>query len=148
MKKSAIVEIIASLLVFLFIYAAVSKLLDINKFRYQLGQSPFMTRFAPIAVWVIPLSEILISITLMIRRFRTAGLYLSFYLMLVFSGYIYIMLHYSPYLPCTCGGVLSSLSWKQHLAFNLFFAGLVLLSAILHQYPPVHPHPTGKKPNT
>ena len=148
MKKNAVVEIIVSLLVFLFVYAAVSKLLDLNKFRYQLGQSPFMTRFAPIAVWAIPLSEILISITLMIKRFRTTGLYLSFYLMLVFSGYIYIMLRYSPYLPCTCGGVLSFMSWKQHLAFNLLFAGLVLLGAILHQYPSVHPHPTGKKPNT
>ena len=148
MKKNAVVEIIVSLLVFLFVYAAVSKLLDLDKFRYQLGQSPFMTRFAPIAVWAVPLSEILISVTLIIKRSRTAGLYLSFYLMLVFSGYIYIMLRYSPYLPCTCGGVLSSMSWKQHLTFNLFFAGLVLLAAILHQYPFVHPHPTGKKPNT
>jgi len=148
MKKSAVIEVIVSLLVFLFIYAAISKLLDLSKFRYQLGQSPFMTRLAPIAVWAIPTSEILIAIALMIKRYRTAGLYLAFYLMLVFSGYIYIMLRYSPHLPCTCGGVLSSMSWKQHLVFNLFFSGLVLLSAILHQYPPLHPHPTGKKLNT
>jgi hypothetical protein len=126
-KKTTIVEIIASLLVFLFIYAALSKLLDFNKFKYQLGQSPFITNISRIVVWVIPLSEILVSVALMIKRTRVAGLYLSFFLMLLFTGYIFIMLHYSPYLPCSCGGILSSMSWKQHFIFNLLFTCLSLL---------------------
>ena len=131
MKKNTIVEIIASLLVFLFIYAALSKLLDFNKFKYQLGQSPFITNISRIVVWVIPLSEILVSIALMIKRTRVAGLYLSFFLMLLFTGYIFMMLHYSPYLPCSCGGILSSMSWKQHFIFNLFFTGLSLLGILV-----------------
>jgi len=132
MKKSTIVEIISALLVFLFIYAALSKLLDFGKFRYQLSQSPFMTRFSGFAAWAIPLGEIIISVFLITRRTRIAGLYLAFFLMLLFTGYIFIMLKYSSYLPCSCGGVLSSMSWKQHFVFNLVFT-LLSLSAIIMQ---------------
>src|SRR6202048_5203484 len=123
-NKNLFVEIISALLVFLFIYASLSKLLDFDKFIYQLSQSPFITNISWLVVWAIPLGEILISICLIIKRTRLAGLYLSFFLMLLFTGYIFIMLQYSSYLPCSCGGVLSSMSWKQHFYFNLAFTGL------------------------
>jgi uncharacterized membrane protein YphA (DoxX/SURF4 family) len=133
MKKNTIVEIISALLVFLFLYAALSKLLDFDKFRYQLSQSPFMTRFAGFAAWAIPSGEIIISVFLIVRRTRIAGLYLSFFLMLLFTGYIFIMLKYSSYLPCSCGGVLSAMSWKQHFVFNLAFTALSV-SGIMMQH--------------
>lgn len=132
MKKNTIVEIISALLVFLFIYAALSKLLDFGKFNYQLHQSPFITNISWFVVWAIPAGEILIAVLLIIKRTRLAGLYLSFFLMLLFTGYIYIMLKYSSYLPCSCGGVLSSMSWKQHFVFNLAFTGLSLSGILTH----------------
>jgi len=132
MKKNTIVEIISALLVFLFIYAALSKLMDFDRFRYQLSQSPFMTRFSGFAAWAIPLAEIVIAAALLIRRTRMAGLYLSYFLMLLFTGYIFIMLKYSSYLPCSCGGVLSGMSWKQHFVFNLAFT-VLSVSAIMIQ---------------
>jgi hypothetical protein len=138
MKKNFIVEIIVSLLVFLFVYAALSKLLDFDKFNYQLGQSPFITNISRPAAWAIPIGEMVVSAALIIKRTRTAGLYLSLFLMLLFTGYIFLMLHYSPYLPCSCGGILSSFSWKQHFVFNLVFTGLSLVGVTI----------TGMKPNT
>jgi len=132
MKRDKIVELIAALLVFLFVYAAVSKMLDFGKFRYQLSQSPFITNISWWVVWAIPAGEITISLLLLIRSTRMAGLYFSFFLMLLFTGYIFIMLKYSSYLPCSCGGVLSNMSWKQHFIFNLVFTGLAL-SGILIQ---------------
>src|ERR1700736_2279470 len=131
MKKNTIVEIISALLVFLFIYAALSKLLDFDKFKYQLSQSPFITNISWFVVWAIPLGEILISICLLIKRTRVAGLYFSFFLMLLFTGYLFIMINYSSYLPCSCGGVLSNMSWKQHFMFNLAFTGLSLSGIII-----------------
>jgi hypothetical protein len=132
MKKNLFIEIITSLLVFLFIYAALSKLLEFDKFKYQLSQSPFIAGSSRFIVWVIPFGEILISILLISKRTRFAGLYLSFFLMLLFTGYLFIMLKYSSYLPCSCGGVLSNMSWKQHFVFNLIFTGLSL-SGIMMQ---------------
>jgi uncharacterized membrane protein YphA (DoxX/SURF4 family) len=132
MKKNMIIEIISALLVFLFIYAAVSKLLDFDKFKYQLHQSPFIANISWFVAWAIPLGEIGISILLISKRTRIAGLYLSLFLMLLFTGYIFIMLKYSSYLPCSCGGVLSKMSWKQHLIFNLSFTGLSLWGIMIY----------------
>jgi uncharacterized membrane protein YphA (DoxX/SURF4 family) len=131
MKKNTIVEVISAVLVFLFIYAAVSKLLDFDKFKYQISQSPFITNISRFVVWAIPIGELLISVALVVRRTRSAGLYSAFFLMLLFTGYIFIMLRYSPYLPCSCGGVLSGMSWKQHFVFNLAFTGLSLSGIVL-----------------
>ena len=131
MKKRSIVEIISALLAFLFIYAALSKLLDFDKFKYQVSQSPFIANNSRFIVWVIPFGELLISILLIIKRTRFAGLYFSFFLMLLFSGYLFIMLRYSSYLPCSCGGVLSIMSWKQHFVFNLAFSVLSLTGIMI-----------------
>ena len=131
MKKSTIVEIISSLLIFLFIYAALSKILDLDKFKYQLSQSPFISRISGFIAWAIPMGEILIAISLVFKRTRLTGLYLSFFLMQLFTGYIFIMLRYSSYLPCSCGGVLSNMSWKQHFFFNLGFTGWALTGIMI-----------------
>jgi len=151
-KKNTILEIIASLLVFLFLYAAISKLLDFGKFNYQLGQSPFITQISPFAAWAIPLGEIAISICLVIKRTRTIGLYLSLFLMLLFTGYIFIMLRYSPYLPCSCGGVLSAMSWQQHFVFNIAFTMLALSGILVDNsassVSTLRIRQTGKTPNT
>jgi uncharacterized membrane protein YphA (DoxX/SURF4 family) len=131
MKKNTVVEIISALLVFLFIYASLTKLLDFGKFKYQLGQSPFIGNIGWIIAWIIPAGELLISILLMGKRTRIIGLYLSFFLMLLFTGYIFMMLKFSSYLPCSCGGVLSTMSWKQHFVFNLAFTGLSIAGIII-----------------
>jgi hypothetical protein len=36
-------------------------------------------------------------------------------------------------IPCSCGGLISSLSWTQHLFFNLFF--LLANAIVLSIYP-------------
>jgi uncharacterized membrane protein YphA (DoxX/SURF4 family) len=119
------VEIICVLFVFLFVYAAVNKLLDVQKFTAQIGQSPLLTSFGWIA-WFIPLIEIIISIALCFRLTRVIALYASFSLMTIFSAYIVSILNFSYYVPCSCGGILEMLGWKEHLIFNLVF---VLLAA-------------------
>jgi hypothetical protein len=37
------------------------------------------------------------------------------------------MISFDKNLPCSCGGIISKLSWKQHIIFNLFF---IVLSVI------------------
>ena len=44
--KNGIIEIICLLYILLFVYAAVSKLLDFENFQVQLGQSPLLSAFA------------------------------------------------------------------------------------------------------
>jgi hypothetical protein len=132
MKRKALAEIIVALLVLLFTYAAVTKLLDYSTFRLQLGRSPFITQFAGTVAWALPLGELLVALALVFKRTRLLGLYASLFLMTMFTAYIYAILNLSYYVPCSCGGVLSKMTWDQHLWFNIFFVGLSIGGIYFH----------------
>jgi len=121
MRKINISEIISALFILLFVYAALSKLIDYPKFRIQLGQSPLLTVFAGWIAWTIPSIEICIAILLTTQRFRLISLYAAFSMMTIFSAYIVAITQFSEFVPCSCGGVLQNLTWNQHLYFNIFF---------------------------
>jgi uncharacterized membrane protein YphA (DoxX/SURF4 family) len=125
----------SSLLILLFIYAATTKLLDYQKFRVELGQSPVLTAFAGWVAWMVPISEIVISIMLAYSRSRLTALYLSLSLMTVFTSYIFAITRFSEYIPCSCGGILQKMNWTQHFYFNIFFILLALTSILLYQKP-------------
>ncbi|MBO9572870.1 MAG: hypothetical protein J7497_11810 [Chitinophagaceae bacterium] len=133
--KKLLIEIAASLLVILFIYAGLSKLLNYSEFRFQLGRSPYIASMAGFVAWFMPAAEIISALFLVLKKTRLIGFYASFLLMVLFTGYIYAMLNYSPYLPCSCGGVLSMMSWTQHLYFNVFFVLVSAAGALLMSKP-------------
>ena len=110
----------------LFTYAAASKLIEQETFEIQISQSPLLSAYATTLAWSVPASEIVISLGLSIQIFRALALYLSYGLMVVFTGYIVAILNFGSQIPCSCGGILSSMGWTQHLVFNVFF---VLLAA-------------------
>src|SRR5690606_31711863 len=131
LKKEIIIKIICYLYVLLFVYAATSKLIDFETFKNQLGQSPLLSAYADIIVWAIPSSEIVIAFFLCFKKSRVIGLYSFYFLMIMFTAYIIIILNFTSYTPCSCGGVLEKLGWIEHLYFNLAFIILSALS-ILH----------------
>lgn len=126
MKKDTVIKIICILLVFLFAYAAVSKLLDYSTFRVQLGQSPFITSFANIIAWVLPVVELAVAVSFAFSNLRLYAFYAALFLLSFFTAYLVAMLNFSYYIPCSCGGLLSSLSWGQHIVFNIVFIILSL----------------------
>lgn len=130
-KKDIIIEIIVFLFVVLFLYAAGSKLVDHQRFVAQIGKSPLLTDFAGLVSWVIPGVEIIIAVMLIIPRIRLTGLYAAFGLMVMFTLYIIAILSFSKELPCSCGGVLSMLGWREHLIFNIGFVLLGLTGIVL-----------------
>ncbi|MFB3390283.1 MauE/DoxX family redox-associated membrane protein [Flavobacterium sp. LAR06] len=129
--KNTIIESISLLYVLLFVYAAVSKMLDFENFRVQLGQSPLLSVYAWWVSFAVPAYEILISILLCIPRFKNIGLLFALGLMVMFSAYIFLILNFSSFIPCSCGGILEKMSWKVHLVFNLFFVFLALVALLL-----------------
>lgn len=117
------------LLIMLFAYAALAKLLEQDIFVFQMKLSPvkFMDQLAPLLSWLVPITELSIVGLLCMERYRILGLYLSFFLLLAFEIYITAMLCSGLSLPCTCGGIISHLGWKGHLLFN---AGFMLIAAL------------------
>lgn len=132
MKNQIIIDIITALLITLFLYAAVSKLLDTEKFISELKNQPFDNWLAPfIAVGIIAL-EFIITGLLLSEKTRRTGLICSLSLMILFTGYIGLVLTgYFGRTPCSCGGIISKLSWTQHLFFNLFFVAISLIGIML-----------------
>lgn len=124
-RKRTSLQLICLLLVSLWVYTAVSKLQEPEVFQAQLHLQPFPERVADLLVWLLPLVELVAAVLLFSKRNWAAGLGLSFVLMLLFTGYVALVLAGAwGYVPCACGGVISSLDWKQHLLFNLFFTAL------------------------
>lgn len=130
--KSLITEIICLFFILLFVYAAVSKILDFENFQLQLGQSPLLSAFAWWISWLVPIIEILISILLSSPKFRKFGLFAALSLMTMFTVYIFIILHFSSFVPCSCGGILEKMSWNIHLIFNIFCILCALTALVFH----------------
>jgi len=117
MKKNLSFEICRAMLILLFAYTATSKFLDYNLFVFQMMRAPMplMRSVAPVLGWLMPIIE--------------ASLVLA---LIIFEIYIIAMLLSGLNLPCTCGGIISTMSWKQHLILNAVFISFGMM-AIFHQ---------------
>jgi uncharacterized membrane protein YphA (DoxX/SURF4 family) len=135
--KGIIVELISILFIILFVYAAVSKWIDFDKFKVQLSQSPIINPFATLVIWLVPIVELILAILLIVPKWQNLGLYGSFSLMVAFSAYIVAITHFSEYIPCSCGGILEHMSWNTHLLFNM---GFVMLASAAILIKPVETH--------
>ena len=126
-KKTGITTFISIFFILLFCYAAISKIMDFEKFQIQIKDSPLLGSFSEILPVSIIVIELVLVGLLCYQKTRNTGLLGSFILMLFFTGYIAHMLLTSENLPCSCGGILEKMSWTQHLYFNI---GCAVLAAI------------------
>lgn len=130
--RAMVADASAYLLLTLFMYTAASKLLTIKKFSSALAKSPLIGQFSTFTAWAIPLTEILIGILLIVAATRKTGLYASLGLMCLFTIYLSYMVLSGSKLPCHCGGVINSMTWQQHIWFNIAFVLLALVGARMY----------------
>ncbi|WP_183567725.1 MauE/DoxX family redox-associated membrane protein [Mucilaginibacter sp. SP1R1] len=127
-----------ALLLLLFLYAAVSKLISPEDFRHQLYLQPFPRQLADLLFYALPSAELLAVLLLCFQRTQRTGLFFSAGLLAAFTVYIsMVLLHVWTKVPCSCGGILSRMSWTTHLVFNWCFV-LINLTALLFR-------PSGRK---
>jgi putative oxidoreductase len=130
--NNVVIEAVAALMIILFVYAAVSKLLTFSEFEEQMYLQALPHAVASVAVWMLPALEIITAILLSLRQWRYTGFILFAVLMSLFTGYIGMALSgLLGKVPCSCGGVLQSLGWKAHFFFNLYFLLLSFLGIYL-----------------
>lgn len=122
----------------LFIYAATSKLLDFSNFQIQIAQSPLLSAYAGVIAPAVIVVEYGIVFLLWKPALRNFGLYMALGLMSAFTVYIYLILNYSDFIPCSCGGILEKMGWTEHLIFNIVFVVLALTALLLSR-------PAGRK---
>ncbi|WP_299109448.1 MauE/DoxX family redox-associated membrane protein [uncultured Winogradskyella sp.] len=126
----SIPTIARTLLIILFVYAASSKFLDFSNFQIQLGQSPILTAYAEWVSWGIPILELLIVAFLSFPKYVYYAFFASYSLMIMFTTYIIIILNFSDFIPCSCGGVLEKLSWTEHMLLNVLLIAIAILGIV------------------
>lgn len=132
MKKKIALEGIISLLILLYLYTGLTQLLSFKFFYGNIFNQPILQWSKPILVYAIPLSQLLIAVGLFFEKTRKPALWASLGLLTMFTVYVVlIIMNALARVPCTCGGVISSFTWPQHLAFNLFFMLLNVIALLL-----------------
>ncbi|WBV56493.1 tellurium resistance protein TerC [Chryseobacterium daecheongense] len=129
--QTQFIQIIPYFFILLFMYASVSKLLEFERFQIQLAQSPLLSAYAGFVSYSVIIIEWIASILLIVPACRRTGLYLSLILMSAFTAYIFIILNYSDFVPCSCGGILEKLGWTEHLIFNIVCVVLAIIAILL-----------------
>tara|TARA_R110000868_G_C10803953_1_gene757336 strand:- start:638 stop:1075 length:438 start_codon:yes stop_codon:yes gene_type:complete len=127
LRYQILVKSISLLLLVLFVYAATSKLLLFDQFKIQLSKSPFISDHAGWLALIIPFMEYVISGLFLFPKYVLTALYASFSILLLFTLYIFLVLNFSTTVPCSCGGIIANLDWKEHFVFNTV---CILLSLI------------------
>ena len=135
-KPVVITDMICALLILLFAYAAFSKLLEFEKFRNVLRDAPLTGNYAALLAALIPAAELIIVLLLIIPGTQKWGLAAATGLLTLFTVYLAIMVLADSHLPCSCGGVIQRLSWRQHIVFNAFFIGISITGIYFKQKEP------------
>jgi hypothetical protein len=126
-KKNWLTDIFASLFIFLFVYTAIKKLSELEKFKAVISHSPIIHANANFLSWFVPIVELLVSAMLFFRWSREYGFLASAIVMGGFTFYVAYMILFSSHLPCSCGGIIEKMNWTQHLIFNCIFFFLAIL---------------------
>ena len=129
--KEVVIEIISVLLILLFVYSALSKVLEFQNFQAQLGQSPLLSAYTGFISYAVLIVEFTIALLLAFPKTRFIGHLSSFVLMIMFTAYIIVILNYSSFVPCSCGGILEKLGWREHLIFNVVFTILAATACLI-----------------
>lgn len=128
-------DILAAILILLFMYTGLSKLIDNDVFKSGLIHSPWQLLVSN-ASWIaisLPIGEIIIAIILLIPnpKIRIVGYLTSSMLLFSFVIYLVFWLSTGKHLPCSCGGIIKYLNWTQHVYFNLVFIIMSLWGALI-----------------
>lgn len=136
MNRHAITNICAALLILLFVYTGIYKIMAPGIMEMDLSkpeQPEILKKLSTVLSYGIPLAELIIVLLLLFSKYRKIGFLSAFALMLVFTGYVvYILYNYHKGIqrPCTCGGIFRKLSWENHLIVNIFFTSIALIGFV------------------
>ncbi|MBW7941213.1 MAG: hypothetical protein H3C64_02195 [Candidatus Kuenenia stuttgartiensis] len=123
-RKTKPFDWITAAFIILFTFTAVNKLLDSSTFRIALVQSPLLAYYADFLGVAVPVTELVIVAMLIVSATRKIGIWLSLFLIIIFTFYISYLLLFVRDMPCNCGRILKSLSWKSQLTVNLLLIAI------------------------
>jgi len=124
--------LITGLMIILWAYTAFSKVLNFQRFEQAMMTQVFPRWVGKILMYLLPLSEIVLVVLLLIPQTRLFGMYASLFLMVIFTLYVggAVFQIYDRY-PCACGGLFGRLGWYKHLKVNIMLTLIALVGVVL-----------------
>ncbi|RZJ87633.1 MAG: hypothetical protein EOO20_15605, partial [Chryseobacterium sp.] len=119
--KDLVVFIICLICIFLFLTSAYDKISEHSKFVRGLSKVAYIGGYAELIGWLVPATEVAMSILLINPKTHKLGLIGFIATMAVFTAYILSMILWAEKLPCHCNLIIEKLTWGQHIWFNLIF---------------------------
>ncbi|WP_164126429.1 MauE/DoxX family redox-associated membrane protein [Sphingobacterium luzhongxinii] len=120
------------LLLVLWIPSSLYKIMLYEAFKSGILQQPLSYTVAWSLIYSLPALGLVTAILLVAERFRKVGLLLSSIQLILFTGYIALVLLQAwgkP--PCSCGLAIPQMGWTNHLWFNLFFLAISITGYLL-----------------
>lgn len=132
MNPHPFIIIITGLLIALWAYTAFSKVFNMHKFKQALMTQVFPRWVGKILMYLLPLTEVVLVVLLILPDTRLLGMYASLFLMLIFTLYVggAVFQVYERY-PCACGGLFGRLGWYKHFKLNIMLTFITLVGVIL-----------------
>lgn len=123
--------VVTTVLIILFAYTGISKVIDFKTYSHQMYNQPLPRWITSILIWAVPVAEFVVTILLLFGVSRYIGLVLSFLLLFTFTLYVALILSDTfSYVPCSCAGIFSSMGWTTHLFVNLVLTALAGIGLI------------------
>lgn len=138
--KDLIVFIICLICIFLFLTSACDKIAEHNKFVRGLSRVAYIGSYAELIGWLVPITEVAVSILLINPKTHKLGLTGFVATMVVFTAYILSMILWAEKLPCHCNLIIERLTWGQHIWFNLAFIVIATFALFLKTNISKHKH--------
>jgi uncharacterized membrane protein YphA (DoxX/SURF4 family) len=125
LPSELIIEFCALILALLFAYTGIVKFYDWQASKLAMYNQVIPDWSKDLLLYGIPAIELVLSGLLLVPKFRRIGFIASTLLMGIFTAYVaWVWFGLAGRVPCSCGGIISSLSWGQHLILNLVFLGI------------------------
>lgn len=117
-----------ALIVSLFTYSAFVKIIGFQAFSIRFSRIPviYNTNTWYLSYAIVAL-EVLIPILILTPSTRKYGLRIVTSVLIIFTMFLVSKEIDSSTEPCMCGGILESLSLRQHIVFNLFFIAISIV---------------------
>ncbi|MCE7057161.1 hypothetical protein LZF95_20945 [Algoriphagus sp. AGSA1] len=124
-----------ALLILLWIYTGMDKLLRFGASRNAFRNQTFPAELAEVLAYAVPLTELLVAGLLLFSVTRWWGYLGSTLLLTVFITYVgLIWVGAFPRVPCNCAGILESLGWAPHFWLNLGFIGVAVWGLVVNEH--------------
>ncbi|WP_394332499.1 MauE/DoxX family redox-associated membrane protein [Chryseobacterium kwangjuense] len=140
--KNLIAEIVIFLILLMWAYTFVSKVLDFDTFRRQINGAYLLSSLGSPLPYILQVLHLSLVVLLIKKSWRKIGLITSLSVLLLYTGYLIYILKFAPSIPCSCISLYSALNWNDQLLINLAVLLLNIIGLIMFSFkrPPHSSH--------